>query len=69
MVRRALEFATSDPKGPAYLMAAREVLEDVRIQMSGLMNKADKIHEARGPGTYRWRSCQPDITKRIARRR
>ncbi|CAI7564050.1 unnamed protein product [Penicillium bialowiezense] len=28
MVRRALEFATSDPKGPAYLMAAREVLED-----------------------------------------
>ncbi|CAG8220131.1 unnamed protein product [Penicillium salamii] len=28
MVRRALEFATSDPKGPTYLMAAREVLED-----------------------------------------
>lgn len=31
MVRRALEFATSDPKGPAYLMAAREVLEEVNF--------------------------------------
>ncbi|KAJ5405410.1 hypothetical protein N7465_006694 [Penicillium sp. CMV-2018d] len=28
MVSRALQFATSDPKGPAYLMAAREVLEE-----------------------------------------
>ncbi|KAJ5467108.1 Thiamine pyrophosphate enzymeC-terminal TPP-binding [Penicillium sp. IBT 31633x] len=28
MVSRALEFATSDPKGPSYLMAAREVLEE-----------------------------------------
>lgn len=31
MVSRALQFATSDPKGPAYLMAAREVLEEVCI--------------------------------------
>jgi hypothetical protein len=31
MVSRALQFATSDPKGPAYLMAAREVLEEVSI--------------------------------------
>lgn len=29
MVYRALQFATSDPKGPVYLMAAREVLEEV----------------------------------------
>ncbi len=28
MVYRALQFAHSDPKGPAYLMAAREVLEE-----------------------------------------
>ncbi|KAJ5893825.1 hypothetical protein N7495_005516 [Penicillium taxi] len=28
MVNRALQFATSDPKGPAYLMAAREVIEE-----------------------------------------
>ncbi|KAJ5317024.1 hypothetical protein N7508_001532 [Penicillium antarcticum] len=28
MVARAWQFATSDPKGPAYLMAAREVLEE-----------------------------------------
>ncbi|QQK42641.1 Thiamine pyrophosphate enzyme, C-terminal TPP-binding [Penicillium digitatum] len=28
MVSRALQFALSDPKGPAYLMAAREVLEE-----------------------------------------
>lgn len=28
MVNRALQFATSDPKGPVYLMAAREVLEE-----------------------------------------
>ncbi|KAJ5453096.1 Thiamine pyrophosphate enzyme C-terminal TPP-binding [Penicillium cf. griseofulvum] len=28
MVSRALQFATSDPKGPVYLMAAREVLEE-----------------------------------------
>ncbi|CAP80425.1 Pc12g07980 [Penicillium rubens Wisconsin 54-1255] len=32
MVSRALQFATSDPKGPAYLMAAREVLEEVSIR-------------------------------------
>jgi thiamine pyrophosphate-dependent acetolactate synthase large subunit-like protein len=36
MVRRALEFATSDPKGPAYLMAAREVLEEVIFLISEL---------------------------------
>ncbi|KAH6869693.1 thiamine pyrophosphate enzyme, N-terminal TPP binding domain-containing protein [Thelonectria olida] len=29
MVRRALQFATSDPKGPVYLMGAREVMEEV----------------------------------------
>lgn len=29
MVNRALEFTLSDPKGPSYLMAAREVLEEV----------------------------------------
>jgi len=28
MIHRALQIATSDPKGPAYLMAAREVLEE-----------------------------------------
>jgi acetolactate synthase-1/2/3 large subunit len=28
MVHRALQFAQSDPKGPVYLMAAREVLEE-----------------------------------------
>lgn len=28
MVNRALSFATSDPKGPVYLVAAREVLEE-----------------------------------------
>ena len=28
MVHRALQIATSDPKGPVYLMAAREVLEE-----------------------------------------
>ena len=28
MVHRAMQFAHSDPKGPAYLMAAREVLEE-----------------------------------------
>ncbi|KAJ5690147.1 Thiamine pyrophosphate enzyme C-terminal TPP-binding [Penicillium macrosclerotiorum] len=28
MVNRALQFTISDPKGPAYLMAAREVLEE-----------------------------------------
>lgn len=31
MVARAVQLATSDPKGPAYLMAAREVLEEVFI--------------------------------------
>lgn len=29
MVNRALTFSTSDPKGPVYLCAAREVLEAV----------------------------------------
>lgn len=29
MVNRALELALSDPKGPSYLTAAREVLEEV----------------------------------------
>lgn len=29
MVNRALQFATSDPKGPVYLMGAREVMEEV----------------------------------------
>ncbi|KAH6962130.1 thiamine pyrophosphate enzyme, N-terminal TPP binding domain-containing protein [Ilyonectria sp. MPI-CAGE-AT-0026] len=29
MVRRALQFATSDPKGPVYLMGAREVMEEI----------------------------------------
>ena len=28
MIYRALQIASSDPKGPAYLMAAREVLEE-----------------------------------------
>src|SRR5215831_17041256 len=28
MIHRALQIATSDPKGPAYLMAPREVLEE-----------------------------------------
>ena len=28
MVHRALQFATSEPRGPVYLMVAREVLED-----------------------------------------
>jgi acetolactate synthase-1/2/3 large subunit len=28
MIHRALQIATSDPKGPAYLMAAREVFEE-----------------------------------------
>src|SRR4051794_12516585 len=28
LVHRALQFACSDPKGPVYLMAAREVLEE-----------------------------------------
>ena len=28
MVGRALQFATSDPKGPVYLMGAREVMEE-----------------------------------------
>jgi acetolactate synthase I/II/III large subunit len=28
MIFRALQFAQSDPKGPVYLMAAREVLEE-----------------------------------------
>lgn len=28
MVRRALQLATSDPQGPVYLMAAREVMEE-----------------------------------------
>ena len=28
MVHRALQFATSEPRGPVYLMAAREVLEE-----------------------------------------
>lgn len=31
MINRALSFATSDPKGPVYLCAAREVL-DAKIQ-------------------------------------
>ncbi|CAG8931356.1 unnamed protein product [Penicillium salamii] len=57
MVRRALEFATSDPKGPAYLMAAREVLEDVRntLPPPDLMDQANKI-QARRSGNYRRRS-------------
>ncbi|KAH7121474.1 thiamine pyrophosphate enzyme [Dactylonectria macrodidyma] len=29
MVRRALQFACSDPKGPVYLMGAREVMEEL----------------------------------------
>lgn len=29
MVNRALQFSLSDPKGPVYLTAAREVLEEV----------------------------------------
>lgn len=29
MVNRALQFATSDPKGPSYLVGAREVMEEV----------------------------------------
>lgn len=28
MINRALQYATSDPKGPVYLTAAREVLEE-----------------------------------------
>ncbi len=28
MVNRALQFATSDPKGPVYLMGAREIMEE-----------------------------------------
>jgi thiamine pyrophosphate-dependent acetolactate synthase large subunit-like protein len=36
MVNRALELAMSDPKGPSYLMAAREVLEEVSWQWPSL---------------------------------
>ncbi|CAG8420136.1 unnamed protein product [Penicillium salamii] len=57
MVRRALEFATSDPKGPTYLMAAREVLEDVRntLPPPDLMDQANKM-QARRSGNYGRRS-------------
>lgn len=34
MVNRALEMAMSDPKGPSYLMAAREVLEEVKLLLA-----------------------------------
>lgn len=40
MVNRALQFATSDPKGPTYLMAAREVLEEVRLRVSHEQNES-----------------------------
>lgn len=33
MVNRALELSLSDPKGPVYLTAAREVLEEVCIYL------------------------------------
>ncbi|KAL6232501.1 hypothetical protein BDW75DRAFT_232749 [Aspergillus navahoensis] len=51
MVYRALHFALSDPKGPAYLMAAREVLEEVRIfdlnsQSDGLTKCSSKWPES-----------------------
>lgn len=29
MINRALQFATSDPKGPSYLVGAREVMEEI----------------------------------------
>ena len=59
MVNRALQFAKSDPQGPVYLCAAREVLEteiepyDIKqdqwspIELGGLPNSAvEKISEA-----------------------
>ena len=41
MINRALELAMSDPKGPAYLMAAREVLEEVCIDLSPPMRSGN----------------------------
>ncbi|GAB1202561.1 hypothetical protein APSETT445_001179 [Aspergillus pseudonomiae] len=38
MVYRALHFAMSDPKGPVYLTAAREVLEEVEFIATALIN-------------------------------
>lgn len=59
MVNRALQFATSDPKGPVYLCSAREILEaDLKpyslkqehwesVELGGLPSSAvDKIAEA-----------------------
>src|SRR5215468_1425468 len=34
MISRALQFAHSDPKGPVYLMAAREVMEEETTSVS-----------------------------------
>ena len=34
LVNRALQIATSDPKGPAYLTASREALEQVSSKLS-----------------------------------
>ncbi|KAI1360515.1 thiamine pyrophosphate enzyme [Xylaria arbuscula] len=54
MVNRALQFATSDPQGPVYLVGAREVMEEditpysidqtlwERVELGGLPPKASK---------------------------
>ena len=54
MVNRALQFATSDPQGPVYLVGAREVMEEditpysidqslwERVELGGLPPKAPK---------------------------
>ncbi|KAI2465303.1 thiamine pyrophosphate enzyme, N-terminal TPP binding domain-containing protein [Annulohypoxylon bovei var. microspora] len=54
MVGRALQFATSDPQGPVYLVGAREVMEEEitpyslnqgeweRVELGGLTPKASK---------------------------
>jgi hypothetical protein len=52
MVNRALQFSLSDPKGPTYLMAAREVLEEVCLYL-GENTEEDVTHKEiteSGPG-------------------
>jgi hypothetical protein len=71
MVSRALQFATSDPKGPAYLMAAREVLEEVSARRH--QNKPKPIltifYAACGNRTPRRRNPESNRSKCVARAR
>lgn len=67
LVNRALEFTMSDPKGPAYLMAAREVLEEVSSDHH-LRDFTDKMFALEsGKKVARRRAPEPNGTKCIAR--